>query len=672
MPKKNDDAVKPKSISKSHAEHSSKFLIPSVDTGTYDFNTPSATPDTASGAPSISDLEQIYWTNPLIHKAINLRANKIIGDGFELVATSGPGINPHLAERARFTCEQFCKKINYISFFRQSIINAYVGGNEWTELVYNTLTPKSLVYLSHGDFRTMDFRRDYLNKKILVDGLGQPVGYQQFIADLTQLYRTVSLLGGSVPSYEDFVKAKERLKETQSLEIKDAEGNVLGVVLVKPQYMFVQKDEVAHLAFNMLNDNFWGVSAILAAYDAVKRLDMVMNATAETVNEMGFQKLKATVGDKDHPANQILVDQVEDMIKDPLRKEGYVLPYPVDLEYLSTTAAANISTYPQWFVTSVAIGMKIPRELLTGEGEANRSTAIQGSTDFEKDCEADRRQLERYIQKIFGYLLRSRGFAVDDNGNTPYAPNIKWTAFITEDDALRQKMVLEKFQAGLITFSEARSELKLPEIEDPSRADKFADELKLPSPPPSHPTSDGFISQAKDADTTEKTSHAEHRLMNKSELNPALDTLIGTKGIDYKEIAQHDIATEIKSVSEDKAKQIRDVLINGRAEKLKPETIFSRIKEIGGYEDWEVDRIIKTEGKALFQEAHMQYAAEQGYNKKMWEITDEQEQSDACTELNGKIVGIDEEFHAKHANWKGMKPPQHPNCKCRLVFTKGG
>jgi SPP1 gp7 family putative phage head morphogenesis protein len=381
------------------------------------------------------------------------------------------------------------------------------------------------------------------------------------------------------------------------------------------------------------------------------------------------------------------MDQAEALITDPVRKEGFALPYTAKMAYLqpSGSGSGNINDYPQWFVTALSIGLRTPRELLTGEGEANRATSMQASSDFEKDIEADRRQLEKYINKIFTLFLTSRGYRSNAVGACDYVPKIKWPKFITEDESLREKMVLEKWQAGLINFNEAREMLKLNEVEDKERGDAYQDEIQNKGLQQNQGFGDlnALMGGAANAESTEPgvdTAQftAQHRLMRKDKLNPALDGLLGTDGVDYKELAKGNIGKDIVSVSEEKANKIRDALVNGRAEGKAPQEIFEEIKAIGNYEDWQVDRIIKTEGKNLFLQAHMEDAKNKGYTHKMWDATLDNKTSALCEAVHGKQIPIDAEFAVDYTDeagnprkWRGARPPAHPNCRSRLIFTKG-
>jgi len=652
-----------------------KIVLPSYDVGTYDTETPTITPDSTDSAVTISELERIYWTNPIVNKAVNIRANRLLGEGFYLEPSNHPGAKPYLAKLARNICEIFLKGVGGNKFVRQSAINAYVAGNEWTEMIPNL--SGVVISLSHGDFKTIDFRRDFLYNKILLGSDGNPVGYWQRIENLAELHNSIETLFGSKETLENLEAARERLEGNENYEIKDEEGNVVGMMTKKPMYMFLKKSEIVHLSFNNLNDNAFGTSLILPAYNAIIYYERVMNAVSEYINMMGYPKLVAEVGNDEHPPNDNELDQAESLVQDPLRKESYAVSYLCKLSYLMPqNVSADINNYIGAYLTAIAIGLRTPRELLTGEGLANRSTSEQASSDFDLEIMCDRETLENYLKEIFHYVLESREFA--SYGGTirnAYIPEIKWKTNTKEKQALSEKMVYEKWEKGLISFNEAREYLELPEIEDRGRGDAYYEELTG-----GKTGGDDFDKYLKDATQTGKKEEvmAQHRLMNKDALNDELNREYGTEDVDYKEIATKDFGKKIKTVSKEKARQIRDAVVNGEAEGKPAKSILEKVMEIGGYDTSEALRVIRTERTDFLNEAKLEQARGKGYAKKTWIAVMDSNTSPLCKSLNGKTVGIDENFKTRYKtkngkikSWEGQRPASHVNCRCRLEFTEG-
>ena len=646
-----------------------KLLLSSQDT-TYDFDSPSVAPiSTPYAPPSIPQLEVIYWINPLVHKAINLRANRVIGNGFELTPAEGSDVDPAMAQKAKELCDEFHRSISYQTFYRQAIINAYVSGNEWTEVIRNKL--ETVVNLNHGDFTTIDYRRDFINNKILLGSDGKPEGYWQFIQDLSQLYRTLSLLYGSIGSWKNLQAAKDRLKQSQSLEITDETGQVVALVTTKPNYMFLRKDEIVHLSFNNLNDNLFGVSMILPAFDAITQLNNISFAIGEMFNTIGYPKPIIYVGDENHPPTEAMYSQAADAVLDPVRKESFVLPYFSKMEYLVNPTTSDANNYPDWFVTQAAIGLRTPRELLTGEGEANRSNSVQGSSDWEKDCEEDRYMFEEYVYQILNLYLKSKGFETSDGTRSIYLPKITWPKMVVEDEIMRQKLALELFDRNLRTKNQTLEELKKPLATD-GTGDLYSYQLH-PSVQPGLSAESGNIP----SESNQTTFEAKHALAPKAELNPALNKRYKTEGVDYKKLAQETMIKQVKSVSPAVAKKIRDTIVNGVAAKRSAKEIFHEVKALGNYEDWEAERIVFTEYRTLVENAKLVNAKEQGLKTKKWISKLDEDTSPICKALNCKVVPINKPFtvmyrqNGKVKRWKGNVPPAHPNCRSDIEYEGG-
>ncbi len=663
-----------------------KISISSADMGTYDSTLPVPMPDTADATVTVSDLQYIFQTNPVVHKAFHIRANRLIGQGFELLPNDDEGIDPIKAQEVCDVCAEFHEKINYKYFYKNSIINAYTAGNEWTEIVYNQITG-FVVNLVHGDYKTIDFRRNFINNKVLIDANGEPVGYWQNIEDLSQLYYSLSTYYGEVGAYENLQASKERLRESQTFEVKDPNtGDVIAIMTTKPNYMFLKQDEIAHLSFNNINDNFFGSSAILPAYNSIMHLEQVMYAVAEAINEMGFPKPKVKVGDDKHPPDQNLNDLAEDMITDPVRKEGFVMPFYMDMDYLEPggTGTSNINDYPEWFIAEGAMGLRVPRELLTGEGNANRASSTQSSTDFDVDCEAERIPLERYILQILNFYLTSRGYQTDETGRCIFLPKIKWPSIVTEDQALREKMAIEKWNNKALTFNEYRTELGLNEVED-ARGDMYIDEIESSSTTQSSgydglltTNGEGSVAVQSPKNATNEIT-AQHALDSKKVLNPKLNKQLGTENVDYKKVAQKEVGTKIKTVDKAGAKRIRDTIVNGEAKKQTSKSILKKVQKEGNYTEAHARMILVTEQKNLAEHGSLEDAKKKGFTHKKWISKLDEDTSPICKALNGKVVKIDDDFKIAYRTekgklkiWKGKAPAAHPNCRSFLSFQNKG
>ena len=694
-----------------------KISVPSTDLRVYDFTSPGPRPNTAEQGVSISDYEYIFMTNGVVHRAGNIRANRVVGGGFELLPSDQEGVDADLAEDARKECQAFLDRINYKIFFKQAYLNAWWSGNEWTEIIYNRFG--SVVDVAHGDVQTVDFRRNFINNKIILDGSGQPAGYWQYIADLAELYYPLTSFYGEWGSFANFQEARKRLRESQTLTIEmpeekdgplefsirtvDELPNIIGSNLMvglvfattKPNYMLIQEKEMAHLSLNNANDNPYGFSALLPAYNAINHLEQVMYATAEAINSMGYPKPVLTVGDEKHPPTQTDNDKAQDLVTNPTRKESFTIPYWMKLEYLEpgTTGMSNISQYPEWFINEAAVGLRVPKEMLIGGGDANRATAETNSSDFDKDIEADRGAMEKYVYKILNHFLLSRGYIEQSPEQCMYLPKIKWQALVTADDALREKMALERWNADAINFNELRRALKMDEVED-MRGTQYKSELtkeKQPggdifggAPKVGNPDLGGSLGstggqpEVKNPMEEGQEITAKHSLDPKAELNPELNKQFHTQDVDYKKVAQKSVGRKISTVGVNKAREIRDAIVNGEAHKKSPDDIIKAIAKIGGYNDAHARMIFITEHKNLMMHGDVEDAQKKGYTHKRWVSTIDKDTSPLCRALNGQRVPIGEDFKAiyiegdigKIKSWRGKAPAAHPSCRSFLAYEK--
>lgn len=681
-----------------------KITIPSNDLQQYDVFGPSPQPDTATTGVSIQDLEYIYLTNAVAHKAINIRANRILGNGFDLVPTDEEGLNEEIAKQAVNECQKFLAKIRYRTTFRQSIINALVAGNEWTEMNGNRFN--RIVNVSHADFQTVDFRRNFLNNKVLLGADGKPIGFWQYIPDLSQLYYSISMMYGETQTYENMLAAQQRLKESQSLEIKNKNGEPIAVMTTKPNFMFLKNEEIVHLAFNTLNDNPLGVSMLIPAYNALNHLNQVMYASAEAINDMGYPKPDVTVGDPDHAADQAMLDAGQDMVTNPVRKEAYVHTHLMKIQYLQPQGMGNggIADFPEWFFSEASIGLRIPKEILLSEG-TSKAGGSQASNDFDRDIDSDRSTFEEYVYEIMSRFLKSRGYLSTEYERCPYTPTIKWEALITEDEALREKMALEKWEKDAITFNELRVLLGMDEVEDRERGDAYKSELtqakadsvfntdgNLPRsalmPPDStgtaqtkNPMENQLPEQAENnsaqnapKEPQEKQFIAQHALQSGEKLNN-LNRQFGTTDVNYRNVAIKSVGTKISTVSKAKARKIRDTLVNSEAARKSTKGILKEVKKIGNYTDAHARMVMVTERKNLDEGGSMRNAMQKGMKFKKWKAHMDKDTSLLCKALHGKVVPIDKEFMVKYKDesgkektWKGMQPAAHPSCRSVLTY----
>ena len=440
-----------------------KLVIPSTDTGTYDKNNPTFKPTMALNTPTIARYEELTATCPLLSKAFNITANRLIGGGFELREsglTSDDGLEK---ECVKILNDFFFSKNDIYKILGQATFNALTAGNEWTEIVYSKFDEP--IRLNHGDYKTVDFQRDWVSNKILLDGQGQPIGFWQYIENLAELYR---LIGVPKETMENLKKAKVRLEESRGISVTGTYG--FGLVMNRANYMLINKKEMVHLSFDNFNDNPFGMSRVLPCYDAVIQLQNVLNSTAEMVYNSGFKKMMGISGDKDTPSSQVLVDELENVLKDQHYKDRIIVTYPNKIELLDANGSLeNVYRIPDVYFQLISLGTRVPREVLLSDGESNRATSNQQSSDFEKDIEGMRKPSTNYLNDIGRIVLLNtislEGLIDEDNVDL-YLPEIIWDSLIKEDEAIKREQVYKEWQLGLLSWGEARKLLEYDVVEE--------------------------------------------------------------------------------------------------------------------------------------------------------------------------------------------------------------
>lgn len=653
----------------------SKLIIPSSDTGTWDKDNPGVKPIMAQYMPTITKFEELTVTVPILYKGINIIANRLLGEGFTL-QKNDKSDEVHLAELCKDTIEKFYDKININSFLLQSIKNALISGNEWTELVYSDIG-HFVTNLNHGDYKTIDFQRDYVNNKVLLDEEGDPVGYWQEIEDISELHRLIGIPEGTKANREHAI---ERYNQSKAQTIEGEYGK--GILTGKANYMLIEKDEIVHLAFDTFNDNFYGMSRILPCYDAVIQLQNVLNSTAEMVYRQGFKKMTGVSGDKDTPASEEMVQQLENVIKDAHYKDGFVLTYPNRIEMLEDNGSLqNVYQIPDNYLMLISFGLRVPKEILISGGDVNRATANQESSDFEKDIETMRVKIIEYLNKINKkILLNSIRFSDIPNWKNKvdrYIPVINFEPLIKEDEALRRERIYKEWQLGFLTWGEAREMLGYDVVEeDPTiseRSNKYYIEVTQPTNQQVgtevNPSMQQAISRNEGQQFSE-TRHRHFRLEPKSKTNPRLNKEYKTKDVDYKQIVQDNVGQEITTVPKYKLNKVRDELVNGIVNKKNPKKVLKEMVEKGNLTEGEALRIATTEIKRIKETGKYEQAKENKARWKKWNAIIDDRTSNISKALNGQVRRIDEKFKisyvdesGKRKSWQGLYPPEQPNTR---------
>ena len=173
----------------------------------------------------------------------------------------------------------------------------------------------------------------------------------------------------------------------------------------------------------------------------------------------------------------------------------------------------------------------------------------------------------------------------------------------------------------------------------------------------------------------EAKAAAQHALKPAAELNPRLNRLNNTEGVNYKKVAQKSVGKEIVSVNEAKARKIRDAIVNGEATRASAKSIRKAVQEVGDYDPAHTKMILVTEQKNLQEHGSLQNAMQKGYKYKIWKAVKDEDSSPVCLALDGQKVPIDKEFAITYNDesgakktWKGQSPSAHPNCRSHLIY----
>ena len=656
-----------------------KLTLPSNDVGTHDMLNPVVQPDSQTEAITLTEFEKIYYTFPLVNKAINIRVVRVMGEGFDLQTPDKTDVNINILEEIKSKCEIFLDELDYVSFGKQAMTNALVSGNEFTEMVFNrpemldlnsndSDIPRYLLTANHGDYKTIDFRRDLITNKILLDGKGHPVGYWQRIESLQDLYATLRTKFGSVESLENMEASKKRLSETSPITIYDNNNYERGVMFgaSKPNYIFLNQNEIVHLKFYTLNDNYYGVSLILAPFDDIQHLKDLDFASVEAYNSLGFPKSVLTVGDDKHTPNEKLMSLAAETIKDPVRKEGFVLPNWMKLEYLQAgSLPTGAGGYNDYFISKICVGLQTPQELLLGAGSSNRATAFQNSSDYDKMIFHDRKIMVNYYKQILSVYISSLPEYSIYNDIEKYIPDIVWPLMVTQDDILKEDQIMKKYQMGLITHAEAREKLGEIELEDAERSNKFVDELAQPD----------LSSEDSFTQYTPKTG--QHRLLPKKKMDIKLNKEFKTDDVDYAPLVK-DIGKKIVTVPKYKLSKVREIIANGNATKQSPTSIRKAIHKLAPkLTDAEITRILYNEQNMLGNEARFESAKNEGFKYKKWYCVKDNKTTNISKSINGQVRAIDEDFTTEYKDekgqlksWQGTTPPEAINSRDQIKYFK--
>lgn len=132
----------------------------------------------------------------------------------------------------------------------------------------------------------------------------------------------------------------------------------------------------------------------------------------------------------------------------------------------------------------------------------------------------------------------------------------------------------------------------------------------------------------------------------------------------------------IKGATEEIRQKIYDEIKEGIVNKESQKELRDRVKTVfDGAKNTQAVRIARTESNRFVNFGKLQGYMDSGLSgKKQWIAIDDDRTSDVCKQLDGQIVGLNENFSATYTEgkktmyWEGQAPPSHPLCRSTLIF----
>jgi len=130
----------------------------------------------------------------------------------------------------------------------------------------------------------------------------------------------------------------------------------------------------------------------------------------------------------------------------------------------------------------------------------------------------------------------------------------------------------------------------------------------------------------------------------------------------------------IKGMNDDLANKLRDTLKRGMLDGDNKKETISKIKDIFNVTKERAKTIARTETVRAYSQGQQVAAQNAGIDLvKYWLPVNDNRTSDACRRLGHKYdrehaIGIDKQFRDDGSGWSGISSPQHPNCRCSIIY----
>ncbi len=184
---------------------------------------------------------------------------------------------------------------------------------------------------------------------------------------------------------------------------------------------------VAHLSYNKVGDEIFGMSSIEPVYKTAERHLKVEEGIAHGVITYGNPTRDFIVGDETHPATKAMMDNVATEVKGFNFKSEYVHPNHIRVGQIESFSLGKIPNYISPFLEAISGNFEVPFFVLTGKGEgANKATA-QVIVDFVYQTIEPLQQAQAmyFEESILSPLMRLN--------NIEEVPTIEWNEILPKN-----------------------------------------------------------------------------------------------------------------------------------------------------------------------------------------------------------------------------------------------
>jgi len=338
-----------------------------------------------------SKLEKIYRLEPLIFNGINM-LSRLIVTPFFLQYPEGT------KENEKEIWEDFIKRTKLDSYLYLVTKDALLYGNGWLEIIYNVdntdilgfnpINPDEIDYKRTGD------------AQIELDEMGQPVGFKW----------TNVLRGGE-----------------KELKI----------------------EEVVHIKFYTLGDDFLGISLIEPLYkSAIIKLN-IEDALGNAIHRRTFPLYVGYIGSEKAPDLIIQEEKLKQLSLDLAKashKASFAFPWYYKIEKIEPSDLSSLQVHLDHFVNLICSGLGIPKGLLIGTGDVRGALEAQ-LHDFEKEIITYQSMLQRQVEdQIFKRFQRIKDLTS--------LPTIVWKPISPQTALSRARRLGILARCGLITHDD--------------------------------------------------------------------------------------------------------------------------------------------------------------------------------------------------------------------------